>query len=117
MTNQDDKTMESNEILTAKIIDILAYQAHITSQGRDYRGEKDWALNRILKIINNEIRLSNQSLIRRVRDEIIELAEPYDGAKWHNNLSVKQLLSLPILSADSDDEGILEWNYSNKDDK
>lgn len=40
--------------------------------------------------------LSHQK--KTIRAEIIEIAEPYDNAKWHNNLSVKQVLSLPSLT-------------------
>jgi hypothetical protein len=36
---------------TPQIVDILAYQAVITAQGSAYTGEKDWALNKILALI------------------------------------------------------------------
>lgn len=39
------------EELIAKIIDILSYQQVITNQGTNYTGEKDWALNKILELI------------------------------------------------------------------
>jgi len=40
-----------DEEFKIKIIEILKYQASITSQGFYYNGEKDWALNKILNLL------------------------------------------------------------------
>jgi len=41
--------------LTPKILDILSYQHAITSQGENYTGEKDWALNKLKSLIAESI--------------------------------------------------------------
>jgi len=45
---------ELKELYTGKIVNILAQQASITAQGRDYKGELDWALNKILALLQAE---------------------------------------------------------------
>ncbi len=40
---------------------------------------------------------------KRIVGEITELAEPYDNAKWHNDLSVKRILNLPSLKDEHED--------------
>jgi len=47
------KTIHDEEKITAQIVDILSYQQSITSQGVNYRGEKDWALNKIKELVND----------------------------------------------------------------
>jgi len=41
--------------------------------------------------IHTEIALARQSAFSQVRDALREQAEPYDGAKWHNNLSLETI--------------------------
>jgi hypothetical protein len=45
---------------------------------------------------NTELALTDK--VASIRGELTELAEPYDKSKWHNNLSLKQVLSVPSLS-------------------
>jgi len=42
--------------IIAEIIDILSYQQVITNQGINYTGEKDWALNKILALLDKTIK-------------------------------------------------------------
>lgn len=42
--------VDSLEKEKVEILNILAYQKAITDQGISYTGEKDWALNKILKL-------------------------------------------------------------------
>ena len=53
------------DILIAKIVDILSYQCSITSQGLNYEGEKDWALNKIKDLIKEE----RQNVITLIENE------------------------------------------------
>lgn len=48
------------EEITGKIINILAYQAVITAQGENYTGEKDWALNKLTKLIGQELQKARE---------------------------------------------------------
>lgn len=51
MTNPLEKHIaDSLEKEKIEILNILAYQKAITDQGISYTGEKDWALNNILKL-------------------------------------------------------------------
>lgn len=47
MTN-NNKWIEESKV---KIIDILSYQHSISQQGVNYTGEKDWALNKIIELL------------------------------------------------------------------
>ena len=51
----DNNYNENKQELIPKIINILSYQKSITDQGVNYTGEKDWALNKILELIENQI--------------------------------------------------------------
>ncbi len=42
--------------ISAEIINILSYQQVITNQGINYTGEKDWALNKILALLDKTIK-------------------------------------------------------------
>lgn len=74
MTNL--QTLREQELAEniADILNILAYQAVITSQGTNYTGEKDWALNKILNLIAEQqekfLRAGQQDMLERVRDVI-----------------------------------------------
>ena len=43
---------EDRDKLVSDILSILTFQAGITAQGWNYTGEKDWALNKILKLVD-----------------------------------------------------------------
>ena len=57
--------------LTPKILDILSYQHAITSQGENYTGEKDWALNKLKSLIAESINQARAEERERV-GKIIE---------------------------------------------
>lgn len=54
-----------------KILKILAHQQVITNQGINYTGEKDWALNELLKLNKSEINLA----VSKEREEKEMLAD------------------------------------------
>lgn len=58
--------------ITAEIINILSYQQVITNQGINYTGEKDWALNKILALLDKTIK----SKLEAVEGEIIKVKIP-----------------------------------------
>lgn len=58
MTTLQEKQQKERNTLSSAILKILAYQQTITNQGVSYKGEKDWALNCLLKIIQSEIELA-----------------------------------------------------------
>lgn len=55
----------------------------------------DFNLKKIIlygnKLPGDWIKEHNRRLIERIEKRIIEQAEPYDDAKWHNNLSFETI--------------------------
>lgn len=90
MTNQEER----EDKLTCQIIDILKYQQVITNQGIFYMGEKDWALNKIKNLIQSEINLALSNRNKEIVEKIREYAEPYDGAKWLNEVNAQKIINL-----------------------
>lgn len=57
------------------------------------------------EFIESEIATAERNVIERVRGALIEAAEPYDGSKWHNNLSIETIKRvLDSLTNDSSKE-------------
>jgi hypothetical protein len=52
--------------------------------------------------------ISLKTIREKNRKEIIEIAEPYEGAKWHNQLYVEQVKSIVSSSEDAIIEGVRE---------
>jgi hypothetical protein len=89
---------------TSKIVHILAYQATITAQGENYTGEKDWALNKILKLMEDYARQQVQEAVEAKREYWIKVFDsapvrekehPHDiVAREFARIEVKRLTDL-----------------------
>lgn len=111
MNNTQPKTMEERGELVLKILDILAFQAGITAQGWNYTGEKDWALNKILNLIDSESHLAEEALREEIKRDVERIGSTNTilGARdeWWNGSNepvmfkdiqaYKDVLSLPSL--------------------
>jgi len=53
-----------------EILKILTYQQTITNQGINYTGEKDWALNKLLKLFESEVDLAVSKERGRIVGEV-----------------------------------------------
>lgn len=63
----------------------------------DKNGLHDISKKELKSFISTEITNAINERVREIKKDIIYQAEPYDKAKWHNNLSVKTILNLPSL--------------------
>ena len=102
-------TNEQKDTLVTKILDVLAHQSTITAQGRDYNGELDWALTRLLNIIEEQLERQRME----IRGELAEKKRQYDeicveskkrGHTYSATVygtgsdTVQQMLNLPSLN-------------------
>lgn len=70
---------------TPKIIDILAYQQTITNQGNNYTGEKDWALNKIVELIDLAIAERDREVVEMINKFIEEAYFHAESSGWSAN--------------------------------
>ena len=61
--------------------------------------EKDDTFISLESFIRSEVEAAREDLKRQIREEIIYFAEPYDDAKWLNQIDPKKLLEMPSLKA------------------
>lgn len=75
MNTQELKEQDREELIS-EIIKILSWQQVITNQGYSYDGEKDWALNKILSLIDKTVQMTEERVVGLIRK-----ATTYDHSK------------------------------------